>query len=131
MQKCTLLSWGLRLPSTTVMCSCYDRLRNLQVPFHRTHAFIWVLASQGLHCASLRLLALCRLKLTLPHCGQPQMLTSMSVLSPAQHHSRYTAFLYRSGQPSARSICLCKVSMHEPSELRGLQITKVARILEL
>ena len=37
----------------------------------------------------------------------------MSVLNPAQHHSRYSAFPYRSGQPSARCICLSKLPVHE------------------
>ena len=46
MQKCTLLSWGLRLPRATLMCMCYSMCKIVQaaaahtMPVRLSNAFI-------------------------------------------------------------------------------------------
>lgn len=53
MQKCTLLSWGLRLPRATVMCDCYSKVQGYagSDPLYRDNTSVQVKASQGLHKA--------------------------------------------------------------------------------
>ena len=82
MQKCTLLSWVLRLPRATVMCDCYSKVQGYpgSDPLYQGHNSEKVKASQGLHSAE---------HVCCPN-GQPQMLMSVDT---AQQHFPYFIYL--------------------------------------